>query len=52
MIEKVARYFTRRVLESKGMKLCPLCDDAIVGVKESGCMLCTIDASFGLELVR
>jgi hypothetical protein len=50
LINKVARYFTRRVLDSKGMRLCPLCDDAVIGNQEHACMICTLDATFGIEV--
>ena len=52
MFARIARIIVAKELLKKGMRLCPLCSDAITHVEDGACLLCTLDASFGLELVR
>jgi len=51
-MRRIARYFARKVLREKGMKLCGLCDEAVIGVDETACYLCTLDATFDVEVVQ
>lgn len=51
MAGKVVKFFFKSVLSSKGLTLCPLCDDAIIAKDgERACYHCTLDASWGMEV--
>jgi len=52
MFARIARIIVAKELLKKDMRLCPLCSDTIIHVGETACLHCTLDASFGLELVR
>ncbi len=52
MFARFTRFIVVKELRKKSMNLCSLCDEVIIHVDESACLLCTLDASFGLELVR
>ncbi len=48
MIQRVALYFTVKVLRQKGLHLCPLCDGHVISVQEPTCFFCEQTAKWGL----
>ena len=49
MTNRITKYFVKRVLASKQLMLCPLCDDAVIpNDNERACYHCTLDASWGV----
>jgi len=52
MAGRVVKFFFKSVLSSKGLMLCPLCDEAVISKEcgERACYHCTLDASWGMEV--
>ena len=50
MIQRVARYFTVKLLREKGLHLCPLCDEQVISTQERTCFFCEQTAMW--ELVQ
>lgn len=46
MIQRVARYFTVKLLREKGLHLCPLCDGQVIPTQEHACFFCEQSAKW------
>ncbi len=48
MISRVARIIAVKVLSTKGLQLCPLCDDHVISTNETCCVYCEMNAVWGI----
>lgn len=48
MIQRVTRYFIAKAFATKGVKMCPLCDDEVIHINDHACLYCEMNAQWGV----